>query len=314
MEEHGGREGAWAVGLAAPGFFEAGPAFDLPPGLPEEWGSVDLAGQLVLAFGAPAYVRGATELMAMGELKAGAGARDMLFVKLGRTISAGVVANGRLYRGAHGAAGLIGNVQTGARSPVACRCGSRGCLEVVTGADAIARLGREAAGGGESRYLAETLARSGEVTAADVGHGAQLGDAFCAELIARCGRIVGEALAPLANLLNPAMVVLGGSVSQAGDILLAAVREALYRQAHPLVTRDLRIVRSQMGSSSGLVGAAEMVADAIFAPEVLAEWVAMGSPRRMPKVAEAMAEARASRRRPPAPGPAADRRSGRAEG
>ena len=126
------------------------------------------------------------------------------------------------------------------------------------------------------------LERNGEINAADVSHGAQLGEAFCAEILARCGRLVGQCLAPLVNLLNPAVVVLGGAVAQSGDILLAAVREAIYRQSHPLVTRDLRIVRSQMGDSAGLVGAAEIVCDEIFAPASMQEWIAHGSPRRYP--------------------------------
>ena len=148
--------------------------------------------------------------------------------------------------------------------------------------DAIARQAGRAAQDGRSRYLAEMIERNGEISAADVSHGAQLGEAFCAELLARCGRLVGQSLAPLVNLLNPAVVVLGGAVAQSGDILLAAVREAVYRQSHPLVTRDLRIVRSQMGDSAGLVGAAQMVCDELFATAMIREWIALGSPRRSP--------------------------------
>jgi hypothetical protein len=84
------------------------------------------------------------------------------------------------------------------------------------------------------------------------------------------------------NLLNPGIVALGGGVAQSGDILLAAVREAIYRQSHPLVTRDLRIVRSQLGGSAGLVGAAEVVCDEIFAPVPMRDWITRGSPRREP--------------------------------
>jgi len=78
------------------------------------------------------------------------------------------------------------------------------------------------------------------------------------------------------------VVVLGGAVAQSGDILLAAVREAIYRQSHPLVTRDLRIVCSQMGDSAGLVGAAQMVCDELFATAMVREWITLGSPRRSP--------------------------------
>ena len=109
------------------------------------------------------------------------------------------------------------------------------------------------------------MARHGDVTANDVGHGAQLGDAFCAELLWRSGRLIGEGLAPIVNLLNPAVVVLAGALADSGEILLAAVREAIYRRSHPLATRDLRIVRSQLAGSAELVGAASHAAEQVFA-------------------------------------------------
>jgi hypothetical protein len=82
--------------------------------------------------------------------------------------------------------------------------------------------------------------------------------------------------------LNPAIVVLGGSVAESAEILLASAREAIYRQAHPLATRDLRIVRSQMGASAALVGAARVVTEEVFSPPTLQRWIAGGSPRRDP--------------------------------
>jgi predicted NBD/HSP70 family sugar kinase len=152
-------------------------------------------------------------------------------------------------------------------------------LEAIAGSEAIEREARQAAESARSPYLASVLARTGEVSVTDAGHGAQLGDGFCVELLARCGRAIGQALAPLANLLNPSLIVLGGSVAQTGDILLAAVREAVYRQSHPLVTRDLRIVRSQMSGSAGLVGAAQVVVEAVFDPGFLQGWITLGTPR-----------------------------------
>jgi predicted NBD/HSP70 family sugar kinase len=152
-------------------------------------------------------------------------------------------------------------------------------LEAIAGSEAIEREARQAAEGARSSYLTSVLARSGEVSVTDAGQGAQLGDGFCIELLARCGRAIGQALAPLANLLNPSLIVLGGNVAQTGDILLAAVREAVYRQSHPLVTRDLHIVRSQMSGSAGLVGSAQVVVEALFEPRFLQGWITLGTPR-----------------------------------
>jgi len=287
MGERGGKDRIWGVGLATPGPTETGDGIAAPAQALEnmrEWRDFDFAGEIALRFGAPVFIRSGVQMMTMGELQSEAGVADMLFVKLGGAISAGIVSDGRLHRGAHGAAGMIGHAPTGANSGVSCHCGSRGCLEAVAGGDAIARQGLAAAQDGRSPYLVEILARNIEITSADVGHGAQLGDAFCAELMARSGRLVGESLAPLVNLLNPALIVLGGSAAQSGDILLAAVREGVYRQSHPLATRDLRIVRSRMGASSGLVGAAHVVAEELFAAETLQSWISLGTPRRQPEL------------------------------
>jgi predicted NBD/HSP70 family sugar kinase len=295
VEEQGGRDAIWGVGLAVPG------PVDMQPGRGGGWRAGDvlqdwtegyLVSELALRCGAPAFVRSVTQMMAMGELKAGDGNRDMLFVKLGRTISAGVVLDGRLHLGSQGAAGLIGHVQTGEIAPAPCRCGSRGCLEALVGSDAIARDGERAARDGRSPYLADVNLRVGAVSSADVAAGAQLGDAYCAEAMVRCGRLIGEAIAPFANLLNPSAIVLAGMFVQPGEAFLAAVREAVYRASHPLVSRDLSIVRSRMGGSSGLVGAAQVVADGLFDPEFLQRWLTLGSPRRLPEVTTLAAAAR----------------------
>jgi predicted NBD/HSP70 family sugar kinase len=181
-----------------------------------------------------------------------------------------------------GAAGLIGHTSCDHDGALVCRCGNVGCLELFAGADAIARDGMRAAVDGRSRYLADALASNGEIVTSDVGIAAQLGDPVSAELLSRAGRLVGTVLAGLVNAFNPSLIVLGGAVAQTGDIFLAAVREAVYRRSHPLVTRDLRIVRSQMASSAGLVGSAIASIDAIFEPSFLESWINLGSPLRHP--------------------------------
>jgi predicted NBD/HSP70 family sugar kinase len=273
LEEHGAETGVWGIGLATPGpvhkpkdqrlFAPVLSAF-------QNWDGFPFVEELALRTRAPVWVRSGVQAMTMGEYKSGSGVgvEDMIFVKLGRSIGAGVISQGTLNRGAQGAAGMIGYSFVDGEN-----------LEGIAGSEVIEREAREAAESARSPYLAGVLARSGEVSVADTGHGAQLGDGFCVELLARCGRAIGQALAPLANLLNPSLIVLGGNVAQTGDILLAAVREAVYRQSHPLVTRDLRIVRSQMSGSAGLVGAAQVVVEALFEPAFLQGWITLGTPR-----------------------------------
>jgi predicted NBD/HSP70 family sugar kinase len=124
------------------------------------------------------------------------------------------------------------------------------------------------------------------VTAADVSRAAQSGDRTSVELLTRAGRLIGTLLATLVSFFNPALVIIGGGVSGAGDLLLAAVRETVYRRSLPLATRELRIARSTLSDRAGLVGAAFMAIDELFAPERLARWVDDGSPAGHPELVD----------------------------
>lgn len=267
----------WGMGLALPGPIEKPAAnFETVPVLQtvQSWQGFPFLEHLSTRFCVPVFARSGVQTMTMGEAKAGGGGglSDIIYVKLGRSISAGLISEGQLHRGAQGAAGMIGHSRVG-----------EDLLEAVAGADAIAREGITAAKDGRSPYLAQAFARQGEVSVVDIGHAAQLGDLFCVELLGRCGRMVGEVLAPLTNLVNPALIVIGGVVAESGgDSLLAGIREAVYRQSHPMVSRDLQIMRSQMGASSGLVGAAQVVVEELFAPAMLQGWIGQGSPLRHP--------------------------------
>ena len=178
---------------------------------------------------------------------------------------------------------------------------------LVAGADAISRSATKAAQTGQSRELAELLLANGELSPADVATAAIMGDAFSAELLARSGRQIGTTIAALTNAFNPSLIVLGGPWAQQSDILLAAIREAIYRRSHPLVSRDLKIIRSQMSGSATLIGLALSIVDEIFAPYPLARWVKLASPLKHSQIINSIATtkidvaSRARRLVPPAP-------------
>jgi predicted NBD/HSP70 family sugar kinase len=268
----------WGIGLGIPGSLA--------------WEEAALTESLVGRHRAPVWVRSLVQLMTVGEFgvraEAGMTERDLLYVELGDEITAGFVSDGRLHRGAHGLAGLIGHSAAGASTEV-CRCGNVGCLELTAGGATLVLQALQAARDGRSRTLAEVLETNGQITVADIGFSARLGDTACAELLSRCGQQIGRVLAGVINTVNPGVVVLGGEVARTGDILLAAIRETVYRHAAPLVTRDLRIIRSQMGRSAGLVGAGLLAVDALFAPNRLSSWITSGTPLRLPEVADLLA-------------------------
>jgi predicted NBD/HSP70 family sugar kinase len=156
-------------------------------------------------------------------------------------------------------------------------------LDAIAGSDMIAREGLAAAQSGKSPLLADTLRRSGDVGAIEVSQAAQSGDPASMEILGQSGRLIGHSVAMLANMLNPDLIVLSGNMAQTNDLLLAAVRETVYGESHPLVTRDLMIVKSQMGSSAGLVGAAMVVVESLFEPGCLKDWIAQGIPLAHPE-------------------------------
>jgi len=294
LEQHQDDRDVWGIGVAVPGPLEirggvgeAAPVLNFNPA----WQRYPFVPTLVKRYGAPVRLRSNVEAMALGEMAAGSGSgvADMIFVKLGQGIAAAIISDGELHCGAQGGAGLLGHMQADPESDELCSCGNRGCLEVVAGGGVLARAGLAAAREGRSPLLAEALEANGKVTMTDVGLASQHGDPASAELMARAGRTIGKALAAATNLFNPALIVLGGRMAQYGDTLLAAIRETVYRQSHPLVTRDLQIVRSRMGNSGGLLGAAFAVVDDYFSEDVLRRWVALGTPLREPSIAAAIA-------------------------
>jgi predicted NBD/HSP70 family sugar kinase len=288
LQQHQQGRRVWGIGLAVGGPIESGADAHAVSGQarPFPTGNDILVAELERHHHVPVSVRNSVQMQALGEFRAGSGigAQNLIFVDLAHEIAAGLISEGQLHGGADGAAGMIGHipVANGGTATAICRCGNTGCLEAVAGALAIEREAAEAAGDGRSPILAEVLATTGEIAIADIGLASQRGDAFSAELLSRCGRHIGSVLAALTNALNPSLLILGGEIAETGDILLAAVREAVYRHSHPLVTRDLRIIRSQMGASAGLVGSALALIDDVFSTDFLVKWIALGAPVSSP--------------------------------
>ena len=163
----------------------------------------------------------------------------MAYLRLSAGIGAGLVINGRPFRGARGIAGEIGHVLVDPQGPI-CRCGNRGCLETFVAGPALCELLRRSHGPLSTHQLLE-LAREG--------------DAGCQRVIADAGRVVGRAVADLCNYLNPDLVVVGGDLSAAGDLVLEPMREAVRRFAIPAAAEDVEIVAGTLGDRAELLGA-----------------------------------------------------------
>jgi len=270
--EQWGGGAPWAIGIGVPGPVEFATGRPVSPPIMPGWNGYPVRERFVERYGVPVWVDNDVNIMALGEWRAGAARfhANMVFVKIGSGIGAGVIADGYLHRGARGSAGDVGHIQVTDDRSVVCRCGNIGCLEALAGGHALAQDAVAAAADGRSDYLAGVLAADGEVTARDLADGASRGDVVCQELVTRSGHLVGAMLASVVNFFNPSLIVIGGGVANAGDRLLAAVREAVYRRSLPLATRDLLILPSALGARTGSIGAAVMVTDELFSPRHLA--------------------------------------------
>ena len=274
----------WGVGVGVPGPVEFASGRPMAPPIMPGWDGYPVRDRLSARYGAPVWVDNDVNVMALGEVRSGLArdTTDVVYVKIGTGIGAGLVSRGRLHRGAQGCAGDIGHVALGGAVPgaseIVCRCGNTGCLEALAGGAALARDATAAARGGRSTVLADRLAEVGRLEAHDVVRAAEFGDATAVELLQRAGTIVGETLAALVNFFNPSMILLGGGVGASGDLLLATIRQAVYRRSLPLATRELQIVRSPLSGRAGLRGAAFMVVDELFSRERLGDWIGEGAP------------------------------------
>ncbi len=255
-----------AMGIGVPGPVRHRDGVPVAPPIMPGWDRFPLRDFVSRRLGCPVVVDNDVNMMAVGEAHAGTAksVADFLFIKIGTGIGAGIVVDGRVYRGVTGSAGDIGHVQVEEFGPT-CACGSTGCLEAFFGGAALARDALAAARSGRSAPLAELFAREGRLDAHDVSVAAAAGDPVASALIREGGRRVGQVLASLVSFFNPGLIVIGGGVAATGHALLAEIRSVVYRRSTPLATGNLPIVLSELGGLAGVVGAARMASDEVLA-------------------------------------------------
>ncbi len=232
-----------------------------PPNLPG-WRDVPLRDMLRRAFGLPVLLENDANAQGYGEYRfgAGKGARHLLFVTVSTGIGGGIVLDGRIYHGASGAAGEVGHLPLDPAGPP-CGAGHPGDLEAMASGLAIAREAETALQQGRCPVLARLAGEGREVTAETVTEAALLGDAGAIGIIQRAGRYLGMGLAGLVNVLNPDTVVLGGGLTNIGDLYLAPAREELARRAFPQALADVRVAIGSLGEQAGALGAVALMAE-----------------------------------------------------
>jgi len=253
-----------AVGVAAAGLVERGSGvLRFAPNL--VWRDAPLVEHVRDALGLPVIADNDNTAAAWGEyvFGAGRGHRDLLLVGVGTGIGGGIVADGKLLRGAHGFAAEIGHMLMDPAGPL-CGCGNRGCFEQLASGQAVTRAGRRAVRDGVRTSLVERSRGDPDlVDGPMVTSAARDGDAVAMAILAEVGRWLGLGIGSLVNVLDPEIVIVGGGVAEAGELILEPARASFRQQVEAVDRRPaVPLVPAALGDHTGVVGAAALVLEA----------------------------------------------------
>lgn len=234
-----------AIGLPAP--VDASTGSLSVRGVLRGWESEHIGDVMGKRLGRPVYVENDANLGALAEQAFGATRpyRDSVYVRASYGTGAGIVLGGRLHRGFAGTAGEIGHVQVDPLGQI-CRCGRRGCLDTVVGAEAL---------------LASLQTSHGRLTLRDVINRAVDGDPGCGRVLTDAGRTIGRVVAGLCQAVNPQAVCVGGELADAGKVFLAPLTESVYEHTLPNQVAPLDVVTSLMRGDEVVKGALIHVLD-----------------------------------------------------
>jgi glucokinase len=245
------------IGIASPGPLDiAKGCVDGSPNLPG-WTGYSIVKGLSGFFNLPARIDNDANAAALGEYKFGAGKnkKNMVYITVSTGIGGGVIVDGRLMRGANGNAAELGHLTLNIAGP-ACPCGANGCLEMYASGTAIARRTREAIQAGAHSQILNLAGSVEEITTHHILTALEKDDALAQKIWNETTEYLGRGLAVVINSFNPEVIVVGGGVTAAGDLLFKPVREKALRYAFPRLAAVCSIVPAGLGSNVGVVGAA----------------------------------------------------------
>ncbi len=221
------------------------------------WGIINVAEELGRLTGLSVKVGNDANVAALGEMWQGGakGSKDVIMVTLGTGVGGGIIVDGKIVAGYNGAGGEIGHITVNNDEIEPCNCGQYGCLEQYTSATGIVRMAK--------RKLAKTqdetsLRKFENITAKDIFDEAKAGDAVALLLVDEVGEILGSTLSNIACVVNPEVIVIGGGVSKAGQILIDTI-EKHYQETSFKACRDARFELASLGNDAGIYGSMNLI-------------------------------------------------------
>lgn len=222
------------------------------------WTYKEVKRELEELTGIPSVIGNDANVAALGEMwkGGGSGEKNMVMITLGTGVGGGVIINGKVITGEHGAGGEVGHICVNYNEPDTCGCGNHGCLEQYASATGIVRLAKKKLQA-ESR---ETALHRESVSAKDVFDAVKAGDQVAIEIAEEFGQYLASGLVNLAVIADPAVFVIGGGVSKAGEVLLPFIQKP-YKEKAFFSNKEIRFTLATLGNDAGICGAAKMVLD-----------------------------------------------------
>ena len=220
------------------------------------WGYKEVTTELTEMTGLPSKAGNDANVAALGEMWMGGGngLTHVLRIPLGPGVGGGIVVDGKILTGAHGAGGEIGHIHVDDEIEECCGCGNQGCLEQCASATGIARLGRKIL----EESDAPSIMRGQEMSAKLVFDSVKEGDALAVQVAERFGRYLGKAVAGMTAVLDPEIIVIGGGVSKAGPVLLEYVQK-YYKPCAFKSAKDTPFALAELGNDAGIYGCAKLI-------------------------------------------------------
>ncbi len=209
-----------------------------------------------------------TRAMAFGEFMKGCvkGEKNIIFVNISWGLGIGIIINSKLYIGKSGFAGEFGHINV-YDNEVLCHCGKKGCLETEASGSALHRKLINRIKNGETSILSKRVLKGDNITLEDILSATMQEDMLCIEIIEDIGEKLGKEIAALINILNPELVIIGGSLSSTGDYITQPIKTAVRKYSLNLVNKDSQIKTSKLNDKVGVVGSCMMARSRMFEAE-----------------------------------------------
>ncbi|MDD5454100.1 MAG: ROK family protein [Candidatus Ratteibacteria bacterium] len=246
------------IGIGTPGLVaETGKVF-LAPNLPD-WNNLNLKKIFEQKFSMPVKVENDAKAITWGEYKFGAGKGydNVICITLGTGVGGGVILDGKLLKGEKYSAVELGHIPICYAGPK-CNCGNTGCIERYVGAKYITEMAKKKLKGRKSLIREIIGGNLAKITPKTISEAYHRGDKLAEEIWLEVGNYLGVFFSGLVNLLNPQVIIIGGGIAQAGDIIFSTIKKTINERSFPLLAKDVKVVPAKLGKDAGIISCASL--------------------------------------------------------